>query len=51
MRSQLVRGLLRFSRCEKLVAEARDSSGTHAVGSRYEATVIEDVSVDTSVCV
>jgi hypothetical protein len=42
--------------CEKLVAEAGDSSGTlrkgpSAVGNLYRATAIEDVTVGTSVCV
>jgi hypothetical protein len=42
--------------CDKLVAEAGDSSGTQrkvtfAVGSRYRATASEHVTVDTSVCV
>jgi hypothetical protein len=42
---------------EKVVAEAGNSSGTTrgrgtiAVGSRYRATAIEDVTVDTSVFV
>jgi hypothetical protein len=41
--------------CEKLVAEAGDSSGTQkkgmsAVESRYRATASEDVTVDTSMC-
>jgi hypothetical protein len=42
--------------CEKLVAEAGDSSGTQRKGnvrrcSRYQATASEDVTVDTSVCI
>jgi hypothetical protein len=38
-------------RSEKLVAEAGNSWGTSAVGSRYRTTAIEDVTVDaTSVC-
>jgi hypothetical protein len=40
---------------EKLVAEAgvREPRGreTSSVGSRYRATAIKDVTVDTSVCV
>jgi hypothetical protein len=34
--------------CEKLVAEAGDSFGTH-IGSRYRATASKDLTVNTSV--
>jgi hypothetical protein len=42
--------------CEKLVAEARDSSGTRrkgtsADGNRYRATANEDVTMDIRACV
>jgi hypothetical protein len=42
--------------CEKLVAEAGDSSetrgkGTSSVESRYRATASKDVTMDINVCV
>jgi hypothetical protein len=58
--SELVKGPLGFSRCElcceKLVAEAGDSSGTQKKGNvrRWKplpSDGSDDVAVDTSVCV
>jgi hypothetical protein len=41
--------------CEKLAPEAGDGSGTQgktsAVGSRYQETASENVTVETNVCV
>jgi hypothetical protein len=51
----LVRELLQFSLCEKLVAEAGDRSGTQRKGNvrswkSLSSNGSEDVTVDTSAC-